>query len=82
MTIKKVYTLEQIDQWVSEGQAVSPKIAKELLYRIQELERKVSVCKNFIEWLTPCGQDGSENQPNHQIIGMEARDLIKHLSKE
>lgn len=80
--MKKVYTLEEIDQWVREGQAISPHVAKELLYQIQEMERKVAICTNFVEWLTACGLKDSQNAPCPDVIGMEARDLFKKLRKE
>jgi hypothetical protein len=79
MTIEKVYPLEQIDQWVREGQSVSPKVAKELLYRIQELDRKLAMCKEFVEWV---GSYGEARIQTPEGMAMEARDLMKHLSKE
>ncbi len=80
MTFQKKYNLDQIDKWVRDGEVISPHVAKELLYTIQEQERKIAICANFVEWLTPCGQT-DQKSPCLDVIGIEARDLIKKLSK-
>lgn len=74
------YNLQDIKKWIKEGQAISPRVAKDLIEEIGQLERKLSMATEFCLWLTPCGEQ--EKNPLHSIIGSEARDIYKRLTDQ